>query len=129
PRLHQKFGFSLNIQSLEYSGEGTIKKASDILQQKLEKEGLFAEERKRPIPYPPQKIALITSAESAAYRDFIKVLSARYGGLELELIDVAVQGESAVTQIVRAVNEFNRQSELADVLVLIRGGGSSDDLQ
>lgn len=129
PRMHPRFGFSLNIQSLEFSGQGTIKKAADLLMQKLQKEGLFATERKRSLPYPPHKIALITSAESAAYRDFIKVLSARFGGIEIEHIDVAVQGETAVSQIVKAVDIFNRQSELADVLVVIRGGGSSDDLQ
>lgn len=129
PKLHNQFGFSLNIQSLKFSGEGTIKKAADLLAEKLKKEGLFAEDRKRQIPYPPTKIALVASAESAAYKDFIKVLSARYGGIIIEHINVAVQGDSAITQVTRAIEVFNRQSELADVLVVIRGGGSSDDLQ
>lgn len=129
PRLHPQFGFSLNLQSMQFSGEGTIKKASDMLFQQLEKEGLFAPERKRPIPYPPEKIGLITSEESAAYRDFIKVLGARWGGMEIELADVQVQGESAPQQIVRAIEWLNRQAETADVLVIIRGGGSADDLQ
>ncbi len=129
PRLHPQFGFSLNVQSLQFSGEGTIKKAADLLAAQLEKEGLFAAERKRLVPFPPERIALVTSGESAAYKDFIKVLGARYGGLTIELADVAVQGESAPGQIVRATQWFNKQADIADVLVIIRGGGSADDLQ
>lgn len=129
PRLHPQFGFSLNLSALQFSGEGTIKKASDLLQAKLEKEGLFAPERKRTVPYPPERIGLITSEESAAYKDFVKVLSARYGGLEIELANVQVQGEPAVSQIVRAIEWFNKQAAVPDVLVVIRGGGSADDLQ
>lgn len=129
PRLHPQFNFSLNLQSLRFSGQGSIKKASDLLYKRLDKEGLFAPDRKRPLPYPPARIALVTSIESAAYRDFIKVLAARYGGLEIQLADVQVQGEAAPAQIVQAVEWFNKQAELADVLVLIRGGGSADDLQ
>ncbi len=129
PKLHQQFGFSLNLQSLQFSGEGTIKKASDLLASQLDKEGLFAEERKRILPYPPTKIALVTSAESAAYKDFVKVLSARQGGINIELADITVQGESSPAQIVRAIEWFNKVAEIADVLVIIRGGGSADDLQ
>lgn len=129
PRLHPQFGFSLNIQLLEFSGEGSIKKAADLLALRLEKEGLFASERKRPITYPPSKVALVTSAESAAYRDFIKVLNGRLGGIDIELADVAVQGVSAPGQLVKAIDWFNSQADIADVLVIIRGGGSADDLQ
>lgn len=129
PKLHPQFGFSLNLLSLQFSGEGTIKKAADLLKDKLSKEGLFAEERKRLLPYPPSKIGLITSAESAAYKDFIKVLAARFGGVDIEHADVQVQGEAAVLQISRAIEWFNRQASTVDVLVIIRGGGSADDLQ
>lgn len=129
PRLHPQFNFSLNLQSLQFSGEGSIKKAADLLVEKLAKEGLFAPERKRTVPYPPQKIALVTSGEAAAYKDFVKVLSSRFGGLEIELADVTVQGDSAPGQITRAIEWFNRQADIADVLVVIRGGGSADDLQ
>lgn len=129
PRLHQNFGFSLNLQSLQFSGEGTIKKAADLLAAKLAAEGLFADERKRPVPYPPARIALVASGESAAYKDFVKVLAGRYGGLKIELADVQVQGEAAPAQIVRAIEWFNRAASVADVLVVIRGGGSADDLQ
>jgi exodeoxyribonuclease VII large subunit len=129
PRLHPQFGFSLTIQSLQLSGEGSIKKAADLLERKLEAEGLFAADRKRSVAYPPQTIGLITSSESAAYNDFIKVLAARFGGINISLADVQVQGESAVGQIVRAITWFNQSAAAPDVLVLIRGGGSKDDLQ
>ncbi len=129
PRLHPQFGFSLNLQSLSFSGEGTIKKAADLLYGKLEKEGLFAVERKRTLPFPPERIALVTSEESAAYKDFLKVLAGRYGGMDIMLANVQVQGEPAVGQIVRAIEHFNAMAELPDVLVLTRGGGSPDDLQ
>lgn len=129
PRLHPQFGFSLNLQSLQFSGEGTIKKAADLLFMQLDKEGLFAPERKRQLPYPPERVALVTSAESAAYRDFVKILDARWGGMTIELADVQVQGEAAPGQIVRAIEWLNRAADLADVLVIIRGGGSADDLQ
>lgn len=129
PRLHPQFSFSLNLQSAQFSGEGSIKKAADLLFEQLQKEGLFSEERKRPLPYPPKRIALVTSQESAAYRDFVKVLSERWVGLEITLADVAVQGEASPMQIVRAVEWFNKQAETADVVVIVRGGGSADDLQ
>jgi len=129
PHLHPQFGFSVNMQSIELSGEGTLKKAFDLLMKKLTAEGLFDESRKRPLPYPPQRIGLITSGESAAYADFIKILNARWRGVDIELADVQVQGEPAPGQIVRAIEHFNAQADLPEVLVIIRGGGSADDLQ
>lgn len=128
PQHHATRGFSFNVQYLQLAGEGTIKKAAELLLAKLEKEGLFAPERKRALPYPPQRIGLITSAQSAAYADCIKILGARWSGLQIELIDVQVQGEVAPAQIVSAIEQFNQLSEPPEVLVLIRGGGSPEDL-
>lgn len=128
PRLHNQYGFSVNIQQVQPAGEGSIRKAADLLKAKLEKEGLFDVSRKRPLPYPPQRIGLITSGQSAAYADFVKVLGARWSGLGVELIDTQVQGEIAPQQIVAALAQFNSLSEPPDVLVLIRGGGSAEDL-
>lgn len=128
PRLHQLYGFSVNVQSMQPAGEGSIKKAAQLLQAKLTAEGLFDEQRKRPLPYPPHRIGLITSSQSAAYADFMKILKARWRGLEIELIDVQVQGEAAPGQIVTALEQFNAAPEPPDVLVLIRGGGSAEDL-
>lgn len=128
PKLHALYGFSLNFVSLRPVGEGSIKQAAQLLQAKLTDEGLFAPERKRPVPYPPERIGLVTSGQSAAYADFTKILAGRWGGLSIELADVQVQGEPAVGQVVRAVEYFSRLPEPPDVLVIIRGGGSADDL-
>ena len=129
PRLHPLYGFSVNVITMRPVGEGSIKKAAELLEAKLRAEGLFDSDRKRPLPYPPNHIGLITSAESAAYRDFIKVLGARWGGMQISLIDVQVQGEAAPAQIVEAIEQFNAMGEPPDVLVITRGGGSADDLQ
>ena len=128
PRLHQQFGFSFNMQNIRPVGEGAIRKAAELLMLKLEAEGLFAPERKRPLPYPPARIGLVTSGESAAYADFTKILAARWGGLQIDLADVQVQGERAPAQIVSAIQWFNEQADAPDVVVVIRGGGSADDL-
>ncbi len=129
PRLHPQFGFSVNVQTMRPVGEGAIRKAADLLQAKLQAEGLFAAERKRSLPYPPERIGLITSGESAAYADFIKILAARWQGITIELADVQVQGERAPAQLVAAVQWFNEQADPPEVLVMVRGGGSADDLQ
>lgn len=128
PRLHPLYGFSVNVQTIQPVGEGSIKRAAALLQAKLEVEGLFDPARKRTLPYPPARIGLITSAQSAAYADFIKIMNERWGGIDIQLADVQVQGESAPAQIVRAIEWFNEQAELPEVLVITRGGGSADDL-
>ncbi len=128
PKLHNLYGFSVNVQSMRPVGEGTIKRAAELLRIKLAAEGLFDDARKRSLPYPPDRIGLIASKQSAAYADFIKILNARWGGITIEHIDVQVQGEPAVAQIVAALDQFNAQAEPPDVLILIRGGGSAEDL-
>jgi exodeoxyribonuclease VII large subunit len=128
PRLHSNYGFSMQVQSIELVGEGSLKRAAEILQLKLAKEGLFDDSRKRTLTYPPTKIGLITSGQSAAYADFIKIINARWRGIEINLIDVQVQGEPAVEQIIYAINHFNSSKQDVEVLVLIRGGGSPEDL-
>lgn len=128
PRLHPQFGFSLVVQSITPSGEGSLKKAFDLLKEKLLKEGLFEDSRKRILPYPPKRIALITSIESAAYADFKKIIKNRWPIVKLVSYDVLVQGESAPPQIIEAINQANSEALPAEVLVLTRGGGSSEDL-
>lgn len=128
PRLHNLYGFSVNVQNIQPAGEGSIKKAAALLEAKLAAEGLFDEARKRSLPYPPQRIGLIASKQSAAYADFVKVLKARWGGLEIGHIDVQVQGEVAPKQIVAALEHFNAMAEPPEVVILIRGGGSAEDL-
>ena len=129
PRLHPLYGFSVNVMSIQPVGEGSIKKAAALLEAKLKAEGLFDEARKRTLPYPPQRIGLVTSGESAAYRDFVKVLGGRWGGLEITLVDVQVQGEAAIGQLVAAIEQLNQLAEPPEVIVLTRGGGSAEDLQ
>ena len=128
PRLHQQYGFSVNVMSIRPAGEGTIKRAAELLQKKLAAEGLFDDSRKRTLQYPPTRIGLVTSRQSAAYADFIKILNARWRGVDVQLIDVQVQGEAAPAQIVAALEQFNAEAEPPDVLVLIRGGGSAEDM-
>lgn len=127
-RLHPQFGFSLNVQSIQPVGEGSLKRVAALLEAKLTAEGLFDQGRKRPLPYPPATIGLITSSESAAYHDFTKILNERWGGLDIRLYDVQVQGEQAPAQIVAALDYFNTHEAPVDVLVITRGGGSADDL-
>lgn len=128
PRLHPQFGFSFNVQSIRPVGEGSLKKAADLLLAKLESEGLFDPDRKRKVPYPPSHVGLITSAESAAYADFIKIMNVRWSGVSVQVYDSQVQGEGAVESIVAGIHYFNQHAVPPDVLVVIRGGGSADDL-
>lgn len=128
PRLHPLYGFSITAQSIQPVGEGSLKRAAALLEEKLRKEGLFDASRKRPLPYPPKRIGLITSGESAAYHDFIKILNERWGGIEIELADVQVQGERAPGQLIAALDYFNTHENPVDVLVMTRGGGSAEDL-
>lgn len=120
--------FSLTVRQIELAGEGELRRAMELLRRKLEAEGLFAAERKRPLPRFPRRIGLITSGASAAYSDFVKILNARWGGAEVLLADVSVQGVSAPDQIVNALDYFNTLAEPVDVVALIRGGGSLEDL-
>lgn len=128
PRLHQKFGFSVNVQSISPVGAGSIKKAADLLRAKLQAEGLFALERKRTLPKYPSRVGLVTAGNSAAYADFIKIAGERWGGVEIVLADVYVQGEQAPLLITEAIENINMLSNSFDVIAVVRGGGSAEDL-
>lgn len=129
PKLHQQYGFSVTVQTITPTGEGSIKKAAALLEAKLRAEGLFDVSRKRTLPYPPQKIGLVASAESAAYRDFMKIITARWGGVHIVHVDVQVQGEPAPGQIAAAVRQLNEiAADPPEVIIIIRGGGSAEDL-
>jgi exodeoxyribonuclease VII large subunit len=109
-------------------GEGSIKRAADLLYEKLAKEGLFDQDRKRPVPFAPEHLVLIASKESAAYADFVKILNERWVGVTITHLDVQVQGDQAVSDIVRAIEWANMQSNSAELIIITRGGGSADDL-
>lgn len=128
PKLTQWGKFSLTIKSLRPSGEGALKKSFELLKSKLEAEGLFAPERKRQLPRLPQHVAVISSTQAAGYADFIKILNDRWGGINVDVAHVQVQGADAPDQIIRAINYINQQESLPEVIVIIRGGGSADDL-
>lgn len=128
PKLTKWGKFSLTVRSVRPSGEGAIKKSFELLKKKLELEGLFAAERKRALPALPQHIGVISSTQAAGYGDFVKILDDRWGGLRVEVAHVQVQGADAPDQMIRALEYFNTQEELPEVIVLLRGGGSADDL-
>lgn len=129
PKIYEKSGrFSLVVQKVELVGEGSLKKAYLLLKEKLTKEGLFDLTRKRVLPEYPEKIGVIASRDSAAWGDFWRILSNRWNGVEVQLYHTAVQGEQAVDEIVQAFEYFNNLKDAVDVLVIIRGGGSLEDL-
>lgn len=128
PRLTRWGKFSLTVRQVMPVGQGSIKKAFEILRAKLEAEGLLDESRKRALPSLPRRIGVVSSVEAAGYADFIKILHARWGGVEVEVANVQVQGLAAIEQNIAAITHFNQQALPVDVLVIIRGGGSADDL-
>lgn len=128
PKLTQWGKFSLTVKAVRPSGEGSIKKSFELLKAKLDKEGLFAPERKREIAKIPTHIGVISSVQAAGYADFIKILNDRWGGISVDVANVTVQGADAPDQIINAIDYFNSLPELVDILVIIRGGGSADDL-
>ena len=126
--LYSKRGdYQLKVQAIETVGQGTLQEQLEKLKQKLQAEGLFAEERKKRLPRFPEKIGVISSKDGAAWKDFKKVLTHRFSGLQLILRDVLVQGEKSPRQIAEAIRRFNSEQEV-EVIVLTRGGGSLEDL-
>lgn len=128
PKLTAWGKFSLTVREVAPVGEGSIKRSFQLLKAKLEKEGLFDAGRKRRLPAIPERIAVISSVEAAGYADFIKILNSRWGGVDVTVANVGVQGAGASIQIVEALQHFNEQAEPVDVIVLVRGGGSAEDL-
>ncbi len=124
----------LSVDSLEPSGEGALAAAYEQIRAKLDREGLFAEEVKRPIPFFPRRVAVVTSRTGAAYHDILTVLTRRARSVSILLAPALVQGEGAADSIrraVAAVNAYDRElddDEKIDVLIVGRGGGSAEDL-
>ena len=103
PKLTNWGKFSLTVHEIELAGEGSVKRAFEMLKAKFEKEGLFEQSRKRQLPKFPRRIALITSRQAAAFNDFVTVLDDRFGGITIDHIQVKVQGESAPQEIQDAI--------------------------
>jgi len=119
--------YQLSAQVLEPVGKGSLQQAFEDLKAKLEKEGLFALERKRPLPVLPQRIGVVTSPTGAVIRDMVRVLRTRNASVELLLYPARVQGEGAAAEISRGLRVLDHLGGL-DVIVLARGGGSLEDL-
>ena len=119
--------YQLYADMLIEEGIGSLMQAYEKLKNKLEEEGLFAEERKKPIPAHPKTVGIITSPAGAAVRDVITVSRRRDPGVKLLLYPVQVQGKNAAGDIAHAIRFMNRH-RLADVLIVGRGGGSMEDL-
>lgn len=128
PKITDWGKFSLTVKEIKPVGEGNIKKSLDIIKDKLAKEGIFDQSRKRIIPRSSNNIAVISSTEAAGYADFIKIINERWGDIKIRVAHTQVQGESASKQIINAVNYFNQVQDLPDLIVIIRGGGSANDL-
>lgn len=119
--------YQLYIEDMQPDGLGALNLAFEQLKQKLEKEGLFAQERKKPLPKYPERIGVITSPTGAAVQDITTILARRFPLAEIVFCPVLVQGEGAAPQIVKVLEEMNRR-QAADVIILGRGGGSLEDL-
>ncbi|WP_420465238.1 exodeoxyribonuclease VII large subunit [Panacagrimonas sp.] len=117
----------LICEHLEPAGEGALLREFEALKRRLSAEGLFDPARKRPIPERPHRIGLITSATGAAVQDVLAALSRRFPLLQVALWPVPVQGATAAPAIVRALRELPRRAQI-DALLLVRGGGSLEDL-
>lgn len=119
--------YQLIVEHLEPAGEGALRKQFELLKRKLAAEGLFAPERKQQIPTLPQRIGVITSASGAAVRDVLKVLRRRMPSVPVRIFPASVQGAAAPAELVTALRRANRRAD-CDVLLLVRGGGSMEDL-
>jgi exodeoxyribonuclease VII large subunit len=119
--------YQLIIEQMEPAGDGALRLALEQLKRRLAAEGLFAEERKQPLPAYPQQLGLITSATGAAVHDVLTVLKRRFPLLPVLIYPSAVQGEAAAESLIAAIELANRRRD-CDLLILARGGGSLEDL-
>jgi len=119
--------YQIILDYLEPLGVGELAAAYEQAKKKLALEGVFDEEKKRPIPFMPKKVAVITSPTGAAIRDFLRISLRRMPNLNITIVPVRVQGDEAVGDIVEALDLVNRKLEV-DIIVLTRGGGSFEDL-
>jgi exodeoxyribonuclease VII large subunit len=120
--------YQLVIRRVQPQGVGALQLAFQQLQAKLYAEGLFAAERKKPLPRFPNRIGLLTSPNGAAVRDFLEAAANRWKGVEIIVIPALVQGQGAAQSIVSGIKAAHRIQPKLDVLVVSRGGGSLEDL-
>jgi exodeoxyribonuclease VII large subunit len=119
--------YQLILDYLEPMGVGALALAFEQLKKKLAAQGVFDPKIKKPLPFLPQRVAVITSPTGAAIRDFLKIIGRRFANMEIIIVPVRVQGEGASADMVKALDLVNRKLDV-DVIVLTRGGGSLEDL-
>ena len=119
--------YQLIVDYLEPLGQGALAQAFEVLKNRLRDEGLFAPELKKPLPFLPRKIALVTSPTGAAVRDFLRLLRQRFPNVEVLIYPVKVQGAEAAGEIAQALDDLSAYPGV-EVIVLARGGGSLEDL-
>ena len=120
--------YQIIIEYLEPSGAGALQISFEKLKKRLADEGCFDDVHKKPLPFLPNKISIITSPSGAVVHDILHIINRRFPNLAIQIIPVKVQGEGAVEQIVAAVERLNLAKD-SDVAILARGGGSLEDLQ
>jgi len=126
--VYEKQGsYQVNVRTVEPKGVGAQALALEQLKEKLLKEGLFDEERKRPLPFLPHKIGIVTSPTGAAVKDILKVLDRRFPNLDILISPARVQGDEAPADIVNALSKLYRVKDI-DLIIIARGGGSKEDL-
>jgi exodeoxyribonuclease VII large subunit len=130
PGLYKGSGrFRLQASMIVPHGEGAMQIAFEKLRLRLEEEGLFDESHKRPLPEWPEKVTLVTAANSSAYFDLVKIIQARMGSIVIKHIPVNVQGAQAVPSIIKALAYINSHCADTELVIIARGGGSADDLK
>ena len=126
--LYEKRGdYQLVLETIDPKGVGALQLAFLQLKERLEKEGLFSEEHKKPLPMLPQRIGIITSPTGAVISDMLQIIHRRFENIHILLYPVRVQGEGAWQEISTGIDYFNRRKNV-DVLIIGRGGGSMEDL-
>lgn len=120
--------YQIIIERMELKGWGALQLAFEQLKERLFKEGLFDQERKKPLPLLPRRVAVITSPTGAVIQDFLRILSRRFQNIQVFICPVMVQGVTAAQEIAEAIRWLNQSTWGIEVLVLARGGGSIEDL-
>ncbi|MDR1573835.1 MAG: exodeoxyribonuclease VII large subunit [Clostridiales Family XIII bacterium] len=128
--VYEKGGsYSLNVTGLSAGGRGDAALAFDRLKEKLAREGLFDERHKRPLPFFPRRVAVVTSGTGAALQDILKIIKTRNDCVDVLVYPVRVQGEGAAAEIAAAVAALNRDFPETDCMIVGRGGGAAEELQ
>ena len=126
--VYEKRGeYRLLVDVVEVRGIGLLQLKFQMLKEKLLKEGIFAPERKKPLPFLPERIGIVTSPAGAAIRDMLKIIFGKFENMNVLICPVKVQGDEACYEIAEAIRYLNESGEV-DVIIVGRGGGSLEDL-